>query len=207
VSDLRTRLERRRGDRLRRLATRYVENGWPVARLAVPRDGGCACGLLGCLEPHLLLKPPATISTQPEVEAAFADGRWAIALTTRNFDVLEVPARFGAPLHHQLKAICPTAFAPATRTWQFFVAQCSVPAELAEAAEGQLIAGPGGWLPAPGTNTEATGAIRWLVHPYLTNWRAYQRRDAIDTIFSTVDWSASAAPASHLPTIVDDLLG
>jgi hypothetical protein len=191
---------------MRRLATRYVENGWPVARLAVPRNGGCSCGLLGCPEPHLLLKAPASISTPLEAEAAFDDGRWALAITTRYFDVLEIPARFGAPPHHQLRTNCPTAFAPATRTWQFFVAQGSVPAELAEAVGGELIAGPTGWVPAAGTKTDEAGTIRWLVHPYLTNWRVYQRRDAIDMVFSAVDWSASAAPANHLPTIVDDLL-
>jgi hypothetical protein len=207
VPDLSARLARRRSDKLRRLAIRYVENGWPVARLAIPRGGSCACGLLGCLEPHLTLKTPPLISTRAEAESAFADGRWAIALATHTFDVLEVPAQFGAPLHYQLKGVCPTAFVPATRTWQFFMAGGSVPAELAVAAGGRLVKGPAGWVPAPGTNAEATGTIRWLVHPYLTKWHAYRRRDAIDMVFSTVDWSASEAPTSSSQRGIDDLLG
>lgn len=154
-----------------------------------------------------MLKTPILITTRSEAENAFNDSRWAIAFPTRSFDVLEVPARFGAPLHHQLKTACPTALAPATRRWQFYVASGSVPAALAEAAGGQLVTGATGWVPAPGTNTEGTGTIRWLVHPYLTKWRAYQRHDAIDMVFSNVDWSASEAPTSSLPRIVDDLLG
>lgn len=197
----------RRNERLRRVATRYVDNGWPVARLAVPWAGACACGLSSCVEPHLTPMTPFVITTRPESEAAFADGRWAIALPTQNFDVLEIPAWFGAPLHQQLKTICPTAFAPATRTWQFFVARDSVPTDLADAAGGQLIAGPDRWVAAPGTKTEATGTIRWLVHPYLTRWEAYQRRDAIDSVLNTVDWSARDPPTSPFPGIIDDLLG
>jgi hypothetical protein len=197
----------RRGARLRRIANRYVENGWPIARLALPRGSICACGLPSCPEPHLLLKTPILMTTRSEVEAAFSDDRWEIALSTRSFDVLEVPAPFGAPLHHQLKTACPTALAPATRRWQFYVASGSVPAALAEAAGGQLISGPSAWVPAPGTKTEVSGTIRWLVHPYLTKWQAYHRHDPIDMVFSTVDWSAGEAPTTSLPRIIDDLLG
>ena len=207
MPDTRSRSERRRSDRLRRLATRYVENGWPVARLAVPRANTCTCGLPSCPEPHLLQDTPALLTTRSDVEVAFVDDRWAIALATRSFEVLEVPAQYGAPLHHQLKAACPTALAPATRTWQFYLARGSVPAGLADAAGGRLVTGPVGWVASPGTRTESTGTIRWLVHPYLTKWQAYHRHDAIDIVFSTVDWSASEAPTSSLPRIVDDLLG
>ncbi|WBQ04382.1 hypothetical protein [Kribbella sp. CA-293567] len=195
----------RRSDQLRRLAVRYVENGWPVARLAVPFSGACPCGL-SCAEPHLVQRNLEMITTSREAADAFAEGRWAIALATHGFDVLEIPAPFGAPLHHQLKDSCPTALAPATRTWQFYLAPGSVAAALAEASGGRLKAGPGDWIPAPGTTSEGTGTIRWLVHPYLTNWRPYRRHDAIDRVFSTVDWSASEAPSTLPPTIVDGLL-
>jgi hypothetical protein len=197
----------RRSHRLRRLAVRYIENGWPIARLAVPRDGRCACGLMGCPAPHLLLKTPVLITTKAEVEAAFAEARWAIALATRHFDVVELPAQFGAPLHHQLRTTCPTALAPATRRWQFYVTPGSVPHGLVEAAGGKVVTGPSGWVAAPGTTTEASGTICWLVPPYLTHWRPYQRRDAIDMVFSTVDWSASDAPAGELPKFVAAVLG
>ncbi|MFI5709933.1 hypothetical protein [Kribbella sp. NPDC051620] len=58
-----------------------------------------------------------------------------------------------------------------------------MPREQVEAVGGVLHSGPKGWVPAPGTWTEETGWIRWLVHPYLTEWRPYQRRDPIDLIF------------------------
>jgi hypothetical protein len=185
---------------------RYVKNDWPIARLAIPHGNGCACGLVGCLEPHLVLADVPSIHTQDEAAEAFSGGRWEIALTTRHVDVLELPARLGAPLHGQLKGACPTAIVPENRTWQFFVTQGSVPAELAENAGGRLISGPTGWVPAPGTKMDATGTIRWLIHPSLTKWEPYQRRDAIGMVFDTADWSAYDAPSSPSSAIVDGLL-
>ena len=98
-------------------------------------------------------------------------------------DVMELPAGYGAILNYQLKAGCPTAMAPAKRRWWFFVVQGSVPREQVEQAGGVLRSGAAGWVPAPGTWSEETGRIRWLTHPYLTEWRPYQRRDPIDQIF------------------------
>lgn len=206
MSDRPSLLGKRRRDHLRRLAVRYVKNDWPIARLAVPHGSGCACGLVSCLEPHLVVADVPSVSTEDEAVAAFSDGRWQIALTTRHIDVLELPARFGAPLHTQLKGTCPTAIVPADRAWQFFVVQGSVPAELAENAGGRLISGPAGWVPSPGIKTEATGTIRWLIHPSLTRWQPYRRRDAIDMVFDTADWSAYDAPTSPSSAIVDGLL-
>jgi hypothetical protein len=184
----------------------YVEHGWPVTRLAVPRGGRCSCRLLGCPEPHLVLNSPGLITTRREAEQAFAEPRWDIALVTASFDVIEVPPQFGAPLHHLLKTSCPTALAPAYRRWQFYMAPGSVPRGLIEAAGGVVFSSSSGWVAAPGTTTETTGTIRWLVPPYLTNWRPHQRRDHIDTVFGTVDWSASTAPAPCLPRIVEEAL-
>lgn len=110
-------------------------------------------------------------------------GRWGIALVTEGFDVMELPAEYGAVLNHRLKASCPTAMAPAKRRWLFFVVEGSVDREQVVGAGGVLHSGPKGWVPAPGTWMEETGRIRWLVHPYLTEWRPYQRRDPIDLIF------------------------
>jgi hypothetical protein len=110
-------------------------------------------------------------------------GEWEIALVTEWFDVMELPAEYGAGLNHQLKAGCPTAMAPAQRRWWFFVVQGSVSREQVEAAGGVLRSSMRDWVPAPGTWLEESGRIRWLVHPYLTEWRPYQRRDPIDHIF------------------------
>ncbi|GAA0946729.1 hypothetical protein GCM10009554_42920 [Kribbella koreensis] len=147
-----------------------------------------------------------TIHTQDEAAEAFSDGRWEIALITQHFDVLELPARLGAPLHDQLKGACPTAIVPASRTWQFFVTQGSVPAELAENAGGRVISGPNGWVLTPSTKMGATKRIRWLIHPSLTRWEPYRRRDAIDMVFETADWSAYDAPTNPSSAIVDGLL-
>jgi hypothetical protein len=110
-------------------------------------------------------------------------GRWGVALVAEWFDVVELPAAYGAVLNHRLKGECPTAMAPATRRWLFFVVQGSVPREQVVAAGGVLRSGVRDWVPAPGTWLEETGRIRWLVHPYLTEWRPYQRRDPIDLTF------------------------
>ena len=96
---------------------------------------------------------------------------------------MDLPPEYGALLNHQLKATCPTAMAPAMRRWWFFVSPGSVPAAQVEAAGGVLHSGIDDWVPAPGSRLELTGRIRWLVHPYLTSWRPYQRRDPIDQIF------------------------
>jgi hypothetical protein len=102
---------------------------------------------------------------------------------TEGFDVVELPAEYGALLHHQLKQTCPTAMAPLQRRWLFFLVPGSIPAAQVAAAGGVLHSGADGWVPAPGTRLETTGRIRWLVHPYLTGWRPYRRRDAVDQVF------------------------
>lgn len=199
-------VKRRRTSQLRRQAIEYVQHGWPIARLAIQRGGRCACRLMDCVEPHLTVTRPPVITTTAAAEDAFCSGRWEIALLTLPFDVLELPARSGAPLNHQLKSQCPTAIAPATRRWHFFVTPGSVPRRLAEAAGGQVFTGSDAWVLAPGTYTETTGRTRWLTPPYQTRWRPYQRRDAIDAVLSTVDWSAAEAPTAPLPKLVDDAL-
>jgi hypothetical protein len=104
VLDVLTWITRGRADRLQRLAVQYVEHGWPIAPLAIQRDGYCACRLVDCIEPHLAPGQPPVITSVNAAETAFSNGRWAIALLTWRFDVLELPAHVGAPLHHQLKA-------------------------------------------------------------------------------------------------------
>jgi hypothetical protein len=206
VSDLFVWTTRRRADRQQRLAVQYVEHGWPIARLAIQREGYCACRLVDCVEPHLAPGQPPVITSVNAAETAFSNGRWAIALLTWRFDVLDLPPHFGAPLHHHLKAQCPTALAPATRHWYFFVAPGSVPPSLIDAAGGRLSTGSSDWVIAPGTYTESTGRIRWLTPPYLAHWLPYQRRDAIDIVLSTVDWSDADAPAAGPTALVDEAL-
>jgi hypothetical protein len=127
---------------------------------------------------------PEPARTDPRTGRTSADARSPdIALVTEWFDVMELPAQYGAVLNHQVKAGCPTAMAPAKRRWLFFVVQGTVPREQVVAAGGVLRSGVRDWVPAPGTWLEETGRIRWLVHPYLTEWRPYQRRDPIDLIF------------------------
>ncbi|TCC52144.1 hypothetical protein E0H73_40115 [Kribbella pittospori] len=105
----------------------------------------------------------------------FANGRWSIAWLTWQFDVLELPAHLGAPLHAHLNSRYPTALAPATRRWQFFVEPGSVTPDGVKAAGGQVIAGSSGWMIALGTYTEATGRVRWLTAaPYLTSWQPHR---------------------------------
>jgi hypothetical protein len=170
---------RRWRERLRRRAVRYVENGWTIAPLAVPRDGVCLCVRGDCVDPHLA---GPVVRSPTQADAIWSEHAWDIALITDAYDVVDVPAQYGALLNQLLKATCPTAMAPLHRRWWFFVAPDSVPAAQIEAAGGTLHAGPADWLPAPGTSTTSTGRIRWLVHPHLTHWHPYHRHDPIDLV-------------------------
>lgn len=172
---------RRHARKLRERAIRYAEHGWPVAPLAVPRYGVCPCRRGDCVDPH-----PAgeVVRSAGWADAVWSEDPWEIALVTDHLDVVEVPPQFGAPLHHLLKTTCPTAMAPAQRRWLFFLVPGSMSPDLVAGAGGVLHRGAGDWVPAPGTNTESTGRVRWLVHPYLTHWLPYQRRDPVDLVLS-----------------------
>ncbi|TDU90188.1 hypothetical protein EV138_3773 [Kribbella voronezhensis] len=153
-----------------------------MAPLVVPRDGVCLCIRGDCVDPHLA---GSVVRSVRQADAIWSEHPWDIALITDAYDVVDVPAQYGALLNQLLKATCPTAMAPARRHWWFFVVGGSVPAAKVAAAGGVLRSGPGEWVPAPGTSTEATGRIRWLVHPHVTKWRPYQRRDPIDVVLPT----------------------
>ncbi|QNE23003.1 hypothetical protein F1D05_18840 [Kribbella qitaiheensis] len=160
---------------------RYVENGWTVAPLAVPRDGVCLCVRGDCVDPHLA---GPVVRSVAQAEAIWSEHPWDIALITDSYDVIDVPPQYGALLNQLLKATCPTAMASFRKRWWFFVAPDSIPAAQVAAADGVLHTGPADWIPAPDTFTESTGRTRWLVHPHLTRWRPYQRHDVIDLVFS-----------------------
>lgn len=170
---------RRHGRRVFERAVRYAANGWPVAPLAVPRHGVCPCDLGDCVEPHLVGEPISNGFVAAGVWTAYP---WDIALVTAAYDVVDLPPQYGASLHRALKTTCPTAMAPTRRRWWFFVAAGSVSASGLAPAGGVLRTGPEGWVPAPGTYTERTGRVRWLVDPHLTNWRPYRPRDPLNQL-------------------------
>ncbi|MEV8377853.1 hypothetical protein AB0P21_34260 [Kribbella sp. NPDC056861] len=173
--------DRRRRRKTHEEAVRYAANGWPVVPLAVPHRGGCPCGK-ACIEPHAAGEVVRDGTSADEVWTG--PDSWGIGLVAEGFDVMQLPAQYGALLNHQLKAGCPTAMAPAKRQWWFFVVTGSVSREQVRRAGGVLRSGVADWVPAPGTWLEDTGRIRWLVQPYLTGWRPYQRKDPIDEVFS-----------------------
>jgi hypothetical protein len=129
-----------------------------------------------------------------QAEAVWSEHPWGIALVTEGFDVVDIPPEFGALLHQHLKTTCPTAMAPARRRWWFFLMPGSIPAGQVAAAGGVLHSGVDDWVPAPGTNSEATGRVRWLVHPHLTSWQPYQRRDPVDLVFPSLPSPVDQSP-------------
>lgn len=183
----------------RERAMRYAEHGWPVAPLAVPRDGRCPCGLGACVEPHLVGNIATTDAAM--AAASWGDHGWDIALVTSWFDVVDFPASLGAVLHQQLRTTCPTAMAPHGRRWHFYLHAGSLRPDLVNAGDGVLHAGGAGWIAAPGTRTETTGRIRWLVHPYQTRWQPHRRMDPFDRVFAGLGDTGPQTPG--MPPIVD----
>lgn len=180
----------------RRLATaaaEYAAHGWPVVRLAVPRDGRCLCGGGECETMHLLDDRP--ITTAYRAEQAWGEHGYAIALITSRFDVLDLPGYYGAPLHHTLKTRCPTATArpgrrydvilePGPVRWHFYLQRGVVDADRVARADGILHGGPDDWVVAPPSRTPATGRVGWIVPPMQAKWRLYARTDIFGTLGS-----------------------
>lgn len=175
-------LDGRRLRIVRARAREYAAHGWPVARLAVPYELSCVCSEGRCLTPHLL--DDAVITDAELVDKVWDDPTWDIALVTVPFEVMELPAHLGAPLHQMLKTACPTAFAPRGRRWYFFLSPASVAPADVDASGGSLHQGEHEWIPAPGTWTESTERIRWLVHPSEAHWQPHRRMDAIARVLS-----------------------
>ncbi|MGC4939890.1 hypothetical protein [Kribbella sp. DT2] len=170
--------------------------------MAVRRDGRCICPLRDCAEPHITLRPPVLISHGRDADRHWGTAGWAIALVTQPFDVLRLPASYGAHLHQVLGSDCPTAIARSTKMWQFFLKPGSVSHDDASAAGGEVIGGSSAWIAAPGTEGEDADRYRWLVPPNLTNWQVNGEADAIRSVLATTDWSAANAPYRHLPAII-----
>jgi bifunctional DNA primase/polymerase-like protein len=177
----------------RRLATAavtYAAHGWPIARLAIPRDGRCPCGS-GCEAMHLLDDQPITTASQ--AEQAWGEHGYGIAFITSRFDVLDMPGYHGAPLHHTLKTRCPTATArpgrrydvilePGPVRWHFYLQPGTVRTDRADRADGILHTGPDDWVVSPPSRTPATGRVEWIVPPMQVKWRPYARTDIFDTL-------------------------
>lgn len=196
----------RRSHDVRRQAARFAANGWPVARLAVRRGGQCICPLRDCIESHLTLRPPVLVTRVRDAESLWRDYAWGIALVTHHYDVLRLPAAYGAHVHQVLGTACPTAICRATRAWQFFLAPGELQYAEAAAVGGDLVAGPSAWVPAPGTEGEEADAYRWLVPPHLTSWRPCGDTNAIRAVLRTTDWNAADAPSRGLPAILERVL-
>lgn len=168
--------------KVRARAVEYASHGWPVAPLAVPQLGRCPCEKGDCHSPHLA--GPATVDPV-EAEEIWSTN-WNIALVTSEFDIVELPAKYGAALHHKLLTTCPTAMAYRHRRWFFVMVAGSLDPDDIEAAEGKLHSGPDNWIPGPPFWSEDTGRVDWLVQPYLTHWKPYLRLDLVDLVFRRI---------------------
>lgn len=171
------------------IAAEYLAHGWPITRLAAPRKGSrCQCGG-SCMEAHLVDGEPVT-----SVDEADQDwGDYEIAVITRGFEVLDLPAYPGVALNGALTNRCPTAVArpgrrfdsllePGPVRWHFYLSPASVDAEKVDRVGGVLHHGPDGWIAAPPSRTPATGRVRWNVHPMQTQWRTYRPTGVFDTL-------------------------
>jgi hypothetical protein len=159
---------------VKRLAMQYVQRGWPIACLAIQHAGRCKCGLTDCIEPHLRIAQPPVITTPSDVEATFRTDGWAIAFLTQTFDIVVVTPQLGAHLYQLPRTHCPTALERTTRRWQFFVTSGPLLRSLVEASTRP--ARQPVCVTTPGTFTEASGRIRWLTPPYLTQLAAIPAR-------------------------------
>lgn len=157
---------------LRRAAQRYADRGWRVVPGAALKDDRYICGPL-C--PTVACHPALDRwETAASYESADVDDWWArspfsvLLATGYTFDVIEVPARIGAPATRSA-TLGPVAVAPTGR-WMFLVepGDCLRP-ELSAQLD-VVLHGPGSWIPAPPTRTPG-GRIRWETHPAVTSWQ------------------------------------
>lgn len=174
--------------RAARIAAEYLAHDWPVARLAAPRDGRCQCGG-SCSQPHLLDEEP--IRTADEAKRRWGDHE--VALLTREFEVLDLPAYPGVALNSVLTNQCPTAiarpgrrfdtlFEPGPVRWHFYLPPGSADEENVNRFGGTLHHGSDDWIAAPPSRTPTTGRIRWNVHPVQTQWRTHRPTSLLDSL-------------------------
>jgi hypothetical protein len=103
-----------------------------------------------------------------DVDTWWEDTPFSVLLATGGaFDVIDTPARLGAPAAREVTG--PVAVTPAGR-WMFLVAPGqSLRPELAAHLD-VVMHGPGSWIPAPPTRTPH-GPVRWEVAPAGVHWR------------------------------------
>src|ERR1700730_12548710 len=157
---------------LRRAAQRYADQGWRVVPGAALQHDRYVCGPPGpTVACHAAVGKwrPAGSYESADVDDWLARSAFSVLLATGyTFDVIEVPARVGAPAARSA-TLGPVAVAPTGR-WMFLVepGDCLRP-ELSTQLD-VVLHGPGSWIPAPPTRTPG-GRIRWEVHPAVTSWQ------------------------------------
>ena len=173
--------------RTARAAAEYLARDWPVARLAVPRNGRCECGE-DCYEAHLIDDQPVQTATEAEQNW----GEFEIAIMTSQFEVLDLPAYPGVALNAAVTNRCPTAVARPGRRfdtlmeagpvrWHFYLSPGSVDPDKVTKVGGRLHHGPDDWIAAPPSRTPVCGRVRWNVHPMQTQWRTYRPTSIFDS--------------------------
>ncbi len=156
---------------LKRAAQRYAEHGWRVVPGAVLIDDRYVCGPLcptvAC-HPAVENWETAASSDSSDVDDWWANAAFSVLLATGDlFDVIEVPARIGAPAAHSARS--PVAITPTGR-WMFLTTPGDGLRPDLAARLDLVLHGRGSWIPAPPTRTPH-GRIRWHVHPAAMAWR------------------------------------
>lgn len=157
---------------LRRAAQRYADRGWRVVPGAFLAEDRYVCGPLcptvAC-HPALDHWERAASSDPSDVDAWWANAPFSVLLATGHaFDVIDVPARFGAAAARSTR-LGPVAVSPTGR-WMFLVGPGgSLRPELADRLD-VVMHGKGSWIPAPPTRTPV-GRVRWEIHPVVTAWQ------------------------------------
>jgi hypothetical protein len=158
---------------LRRAAQRYAGRGWRVVPGAFLIGDRYVCGPL-C--PTVACHPAVdhwertASSDLSEVDSWWEQTPFSVLLATGHaFDVIEAPARLGAPAAHRYRTLGPIAVTPAGR-WMFLVRPGeSLRPELAAQLD-VVLHGQNSWIPAPPTRTPH-GRVRWECAPAAVDWR------------------------------------
>jgi Bifunctional DNA primase/polymerase, N-terminal len=153
---------------LRRAAQRYADQGWRVLPGAALINDRYVCGPLcptvAC-HPAVDSWEAVATSDSADVDNWWGDLPFSVLLATGGtFDVIDVPARFGAAAARvNSRGSGPVAVSPAGR-WMFFVGSGAMLRPELSAQLDVVLHGADSWVPAPPTRTPA-GRIRWEISP------------------------------------------
>lgn len=171
---------RDRRTRITKKAIEYADHGWPVAALAVPRGSSCPCGERHA-KPHLASE---TVTSPKQAATIWSTGHeWDVALMCSEFDIVDLPTHYGAPLYNKLVTACPTMTVFKGRRWSFIVETGSFPRSMVAAAGGSLHTGADEWAAAAPSRLDGIGHLYWVVGPLNTLWQPFRRSDAVDQVF------------------------